>query len=282
MITVTGAAGQLGRLVICALLDQGVPAESITAAARSPQKAADLGVRTVLADYSQPQTLAGALTGTDRLLLISSNEVGNRVEQHSNVIEAAKAAGVGLIAYTSLMGVDTARMMLVAEHRATEEIIRESGLPYVLLRNSWYFENYTANLPQILQHRAVLGSAGDGRVSAATRADYAAAAAAVLTGASNANAVYELGGDESFTLAELATEITRQTGTEIAYRDLPVEEYTRVLIGAGLPEPLAAVVADSDLGIARGEVYTDSGDLRQLIGRPTTTLAEALEVAIRA
>lgn len=282
MITVTGATGQLGRLVIRALLGRGVPAEGITAAVRSPEKAADLGVRAVLADYSRPQTLAGALAGTDRLLLISSHEVGSRVEQHSNVVEAAKAAGVGLIAYTSLLRADTARMTLAAEHRATEEIIRGSGLPYVLLRNSWYFENYTATLAQMLQHRAVLGSAGDGRVSAATRADYAAAAAAVLTGSGHANAVYELGGDESFTLAELATELTRQTGTEITYRDLPVEEYTRVLVGAGLPEPVAAVVADSDLGIARGEVYTDSGDLRKLIGRPTTTLAEALEVAIRA
>lgn len=282
MITVTGAAGQLGRLVIRALLVQGVPAESITAAARRPQKAADLGVRTVLADYSRPQTLAGALAGTDRLLLISSNEVGSRVQQHSNVIEAAKAAGVSLIAYTSVLRADTARMTLAAEHLATEEIIRESGLPYVLLRNSWYTENYTAALPLIMQHRAVLGSAGDGRVSAATRVDYAAAAAAVLTGANHMNAVYELGGDEPFTLAELATEITRQTGTEITYHDLPAEEYTRALVGAGMPEPVAALIADSDLGIARGEVYTDSGDLGKLIGRPTTTLADALEVAIRA
>ncbi|MGH4010821.1 MAG: SDR family oxidoreductase [Pseudonocardiaceae bacterium] len=281
MITVTGATGQLGHLVIRALLDQGVPAENITAAARRPEQA-DLGVRTVLADYSRPQTLAGALAGTDRLLLISSNEVGSRVQQHSNMIEAAKAAGVSLIAYTSVLRADTARMTLAAEHLATEEIIRESGLPFVLLRNSWYTENYTAALPLILQHRAVLGSAGDGRVSAATRADYAAAAAAVLTAANHMNAVYELGGDEPFTLAELATEITRQTGTEITYHDLPVEEYTRALVGAGMPEPVAAQIADSNLGIARGEVYTDSGDLRKLIGRPTTTLAAAIEVAIRA
>lgn len=281
MITVTGATGQLGRLVIHALRNRGVPVNGITAAVRSPEKAADLGVRTVLADYSRPQTLVDALTGTDRLLLISSSEVGSRLEQHRNVVEAARAAGVGLIAYTSLLRADTAGIALATEHVATEEIIRGSGLPYALLRNSWYIENYTSNLAQILQYGAVLGSAGDGRVSAATREDYAAAAAAVLAGGDHDNTAYELGGDESFTLTELATEITRQTGTEVAYRDLPVEEYTRVLVSAGVPEPMAAALADSDLGIARGRLYTDSGDLGKLIGRPTTTLAEALEVAIR-
>lgn len=281
MITVTGATGQLGRLVIHALRNQGVPADGITAAVRSPEKAADLGVRTVFADYSQPQTLTEALADTDRLLLISSSEVGSRIEQHRNVVEAAKAAGVGLIAYTSVLRADTAGIALATEHRVTEEIIRGSGLPYTLLRNSWYIENYTATLAQTMQHGVVLGSAGDGRISAATRADYAAAAATVLVGGDHDNAVYELGGDESFTLTELATEITKQTGTEVVYRDLPVEEYSRMLVSFGLPEPIATALADSDLGIARGELHTDSRDLSKLINRPTTTLAEALEIAIR-
>jgi NAD(P)H dehydrogenase (quinone) len=281
-IAVTGATGHLGRLVVEAILDRGVPADQVVAVVRDTAKAAGLAERGVVVrhgDYDRPASLAQALTGVDRLLLVSGSEVGRRVAQHQAVVDAASAAGVTLLAYTSIVRADTTQLLLAAEHRATEEIIRGSGLPYVFLRNSWYLENYTAQLPTYLEHGAVLGAAGDGRVSAATRADYAAAAAAVLTGDGHDEAVYELGGDHAFTLAELAAAVSTATGRYIAYRDLPVQEYTQVLVGAGLPEPVAAVLADSDAGIARGELLVTTGDLARLIGRPTTPYTEAISNA---
>ncbi|MCW2612926.1 MAG: NAD(P)-dependent oxidoreductase [Cryptosporangiaceae bacterium] len=283
-IVVTGATGQLGRLVVESLLDRGVPAAEIVAAGRSTDKIADLadrGVRVRRIDFTDPATLAEAFAGADRVLLVSSSEVGRRAEQHRNAIDAAREAGVTLLAYTSIAQAETTTMLLAAEHQATETYLRESGVPFTLLRNGWYLENYTAQLPVALEHGAILGSAGEGRVSAATRADYAAAAAAVLTGEGHEGKAYELGGDHSFTLPELAAEITRQTGTEVAYRDLPVEEYAQVLVGAGLPEQAAAVFADSDRGIARGELLVESGDLSRLAGRPTTSLTDGLAAALR-
>lgn len=284
-IAVTAATGQLGQLVIQSLLDRGVEAADIVAMVRNPEKAAPLaaqGVTVHKADYNEPDALSAAFVGVDRVLLISGSEVGQRIEQHRNVVAAARAAGVSLIAYTSILKADTSSHKLASEHQATEEIIRASGLPFVFLRNSWYMENYTSNLSQTLEHGALLGSAGDGRVSAATRADYAEAAAAVLTGEGHHNAVYELGGDESFSLAELAAEISKQSGTEVVYRDLPVEEYTQVLVGVGLPEALAATLADVDRGLSEGELFTDSGDLSRLVGRPTTPLADAIAAALEA
>jgi NAD(P)H dehydrogenase (quinone) len=281
-IAVTGATGHLGRLVVEALLDRGVPADQVIAVVRDTAKAADLADRGVVVrhgDYEQPATLAEALTGVDRLLLVSGSEVGRRVAQHQAVVDAAGGAGVSLLAYTSVVRADTTQLLLAAEHRATEELIRSSGLPYVFLRNSWYVENYTPQLPTYLEHGAIVGAAGEGRVSAATRADYAAAAAAVLTSEGHDNAVYELGGDQAFTMTELAAAVSAATGHDIAYRDLPVQEYTQVLVGAGLPEPVAAVFADSDAGIARGDLFTDSGDLSRLIGRPTTPYTEAVSNA---
>jgi NAD(P)H dehydrogenase (quinone) len=283
-IVVTGATGHLGRLVVEALLQRGVPAGEIVAAGRNTDRLADLadrGVQVRRIDFTDPATLTEAFTGADRVLLVSSSEVGRRAEQHRNAIDAAKEAGVTLLAYTSIAQADTTAMLLAAEHQATEQYLRESGVPFTLLRNGWYLENYTAQLPVALEHGAIIGSAGEGRVSAATRADYADAAAAVLTGEGHAGKAYELGGDQAFTLPELAAEITRQTGTEVTYRDLPVAEYTQVLVGAGLPEPAAAVFADSDLGIARGELLVESGDLSRLTGRPTTSLADGLAAALR-
>jgi NAD(P)H dehydrogenase (quinone) len=285
MIAITGATGNLGRLVVDALLDRGVPARDLVAVVRSPEKATNLagrGVQVRVADYTQPDTLIAAFAGVDKLLLVSSNAVGQRHVQHANVVNAARKAGVRLLVYTSIAKADTTRMQLAAEHRATEALIRDSGLPFVFLRNSWYLENYTGNLAQTLTQGAILGSAGDGRVSAATRADFAAAAAAVLTEHGHENAVYELGGDHAFTLAELAAEISAQSGTQIRYRDLPAEEFIKVLVGAGVPEAAAAVYADADLALARGDLLVESGDLRKLIGRPTSTITRAVAAALEA
>jgi NAD(P)H dehydrogenase (quinone) len=284
-LVITGATGHLGRLVIEHLLGQGVPAQEIVAAGRATTKIKDLadrGVTVRAIDYDDPATLRDAFHHGDKVLLISGSELGQRTRQHRNAIDAARQAGVTLLAYTSIANAGTATMRLADEHQATEAALRASGIPFALLRNSWYLENYTAQLPTIVQHGAVVGSAGDGRVSAATRADYAAAAAAVLTtsGDPGPGRVYELGGDQAFTLAELAAEISAQTGRDISYHDLPAEQYAQVLTGAGLPEAVAAIVADSDRGLARGELFVDSPDMRQLIGRPTTTLRQALATAL--
>jgi NAD(P)H dehydrogenase (quinone) len=281
-IVITGATGQLGRLVVEALLESGLPADQIVAAGRTVDRIADLGERGVQVrsvDYSQPESLRQAFAGADKVLLVSGSEVGQRVEQHRNAINAAKDAGVGLMGYTSIANADTTAMQLASEHLATEEILRDSGVPFVLLRNGWYLENYTGQLPVQVQHGAVFGSAGDGRVSAAARADYAAAAAAVLLRDDQAGKVYELGGDDAFTLSELAGEVSAASGKPVTYTDLPAEKYTQVLVEAGLPEPYAAVLADSDLGIARGDLLVTSGDLSALLGRPTTPLREAVQAA---
>ncbi|HEV3050681.1 MAG TPA: SDR family oxidoreductase [Longimicrobium sp.] len=285
MIAVTGATGHLGRLVVENLLERGVEPGQVVAPVRSPDKAGDLAARGVQvrhADYSRPETLGPALQGVEKLLLISSSEVGKRAEQHRNVVEAARSAGVKLLAYTSILKADTSAMQLAAEHKASEEGIRASGIPFVFLRNGWYLENYTGNLAPALEHGALLGSAEEGRVSAATRADFAAAAGAVLTGTRHENRVYELGGDESFTLSELAVIIAEASGRPVEYRDLPEEAYAGVLAGVGLPEAFARVLADSDRGIARAELFTDSGDLARLIGQPATSPRDAVAAALRA
>ncbi|MET3922775.1 SDR family oxidoreductase [Arthrobacter sp. UYEF20] len=284
-IVITGATGQLGRLVVEALLDHNVPAEQVVAAGRNVAKLADLadrGVQVRPVDFDDPASLRQAFAGADKVLLVSSTAVGQRVEQHRNAIEAAKQAGVGLIAYTSIANAGQAGMKLAAEHQGTEEALQNSGVPFTLLRNSWYLENYTGQLATYLQHGAVLGGAGDGRVSAATRADYAQAAAAVLLLDDQAGKVYELGGDEAFTLTELAAEVSAATDRPVQYQDLPVQQYTDALVGAGLPEAYAAILADSDLGIARGELLVTSGDLRTLIGRPSTPMREAVRAAVSA
>jgi NAD(P)H dehydrogenase (quinone) len=283
-IAVTGATGQLGRLAVEALLGRGVPAGRVVAAVRDPEKAAGLaarGMQVRQADYARPETLGAAFEGVGRLLLVSGNEVGRRVPQHENVVRAAQKAGVELLAYTSILHADTSAMILAEEHRETEKVIRDSGLTYALLRNGWYFENYNASIKQAVAHGVILGSAGEGRVSAASRADYAEAAAAVLTGEGHANRVYELGGDEGFTYGELAAEVARQSGREVVYKDLPADEYTQALTGFGLPEPFARALADADSGVKRGELFDEGGDLRALIGRPTTTLAEAVAEALK-
>jgi NAD(P)H dehydrogenase (quinone) len=284
-IAITGATGQLGRLVIQSLLRRGVPAADLIAAVRTPAKAADLaalGVQVRQADYTRPDTLAAALQGVDRLLLISSSEVGQRTAQHRAAIDAAQAAGVKLVAYTSLLRADTSPLGLAAEHVATEALLRESGLPTVLLRNGWYTENYLASAPVALQHGAVLGSAKDGRIAAATRADYAEAAAVAISGEGQAGRTYELAGDAAWTLADFAAELARQSGKPVVYKDLPEADYAAVLVQAGLPQGFADLLADSDAGASRGGLFDDSRTLSRLIGRPTTPLADAVKAALAA
>ncbi|WP_129127604.1 SDR family oxidoreductase [Geomonas oryzae] len=278
MIVITGATGQLGRLVIASLLKK-VPASRIVAAVRNPEKAKDLsalGVQVRRADYNAPETWEGVLAGAEKVLLISSSEVGQRVNQHRNVIDAAKKAGVKLLVYTSLLRADTTPLGLGAEHIATETLIRESGVPFVILRNGWYTENYAAGIPAAVEHGAFYGSAGDGRIASAARADYAEAAAAVLTREGEGGRIYELAGDTAYTLTEFAGEISRQYGKEVNYVNLPESEYKQLLLSVGLPEPFAALLADSDSGAAKGGLFDDSHQLSVLIGRPTTSLAAVI------
>jgi NAD(P)H dehydrogenase (quinone) len=284
-IVITGATGQLGRHVVEALLERNVPAAQIVAAGRSIGKLTDLeerGVQVRAMDYADAASVAKGLEGATKVLLISGSEVGQRIEQHRTVIEAAKAEGVELIAYTSIANADTTGMKLAAEHQATEDILKDAGIPFALLRNGWYLENYTEQLQATLAQGALAGSAGEGKVSAASRLDYAEAAAAVLVAEEQAGRVYELGGDHAFSLAELAQEISTAANQAVAYQDLPASDYAGLLAGFGVPQAFADILADSDLGIARGDLLVSGSDLRQLIGRPTTPMPAAVRSALAA
>lgn len=281
-IAVTGATGQLGRLVIQATKGKGSSA-SIVALARHPDKASDLGVTVRAFDYdSGPEALHSALSGIETLLLISSSEVGKRATQHGNVITAAKEAGVKRIVYTSLLHADTSPLSLAEEHRQTEALLRASGVPHVILRNGWYTENYTGSIAGALAGGAFIGSAGDGKISGAARADYAEAAATVITGEGHDGKVYELAGDTAWTLSDLAAEISRQTGKDIPYRNLSETDYASALTGFGLPEGLAAAIASWDVGASHDALLDDSHQLSSLIGRPTTPLAVTVAAALKA
>jgi NAD(P)H dehydrogenase (quinone) len=283
-IVVAGATGHLGRLVIEELLTS-VPAGQVAAVVRDAEKAAGIAARGVelrIADYSAPETLKDAFHAGDIVLLISGSEVGRRVAQHTAVVDAAKEAGVARIAYTGVLGGPAADFLLAAEHKVTEQAILDSGLTYTFLRNGWYTENYTAQIPVQLEH-GVVGSAGDGRVGSASRADYAAAAAAVLTGEGHENKAYELSGDSAWTLTEYAAELSKQSGKEVTYTDVPGEALKGILLGAGLPEPLVDILVDVDVsGISRGLLTGGSGDLSRLIGRPATPLADTIVAALNA
>lgn len=283
MIAITGATGQLGRLVIEALLER-IAASELVALVRDPLKAQDLsakGVTVRQADYSQPQTLVSALSGVERLLLISSNELGQRTVQHRAVIDAAKTAGVQLLVYTSVLRADTSALGLAAEHRETEQALSASGLEHVLLRNGWYNENYTAGVPAAVEHGALLGSAGDGRIASAARADYALAAAVVLTREGQAGKVYELAGDTAYTLTELADEVAKQSRKAVVYQNLPQSEYQAALLSFGLPEGIAAMLADSDAAAAKGALSDEGRQLSALIGRDTMPVAASVALALK-
>lgn len=278
-LAVTGATGQLGRLVI-ENLKARAPAADIIALARSPLKAGDLGVAAREADYARPQTLETALVGVDALLLISSSEVGQRARQHQNILDAAKRAGVQRIVYTSLLHADVSPLSLAEEHCATEAALKATGLAHTILRNGWYTENYTGSLGAALAHGALIGSAGAGRISSAAREDYAAAAAVALASDGHVGRTYELVGDQAWTLADLAAEVSRQTGRTIPYRDLPEADYAAALVGAGLPDGLAGAIAGWDVGASKDALFDDGRQLSALIGRPTTPLAQSVAAAL--
>ncbi|CAM3401604.1 SDR family oxidoreductase [Hydrogenibacillus schlegelii] len=283
MIAVTGATGKLGRLVIASLL-QRIPANEIVAAVRNPGKAAELAAQGVTireADYTRPATLEAAFAGIDKLLLISSSEIGQRVQHHRNVIDAARRAGVKLFVYTSLLHADTSQINLAEEHRQTEAAIRASGLPYVILRNGWYTENYEDTVRSAVQNGVLVGSAGDGRISSASRADYAEAAAVVLTSEGHEGKVYELAGDEAWTMDDLAREISRQVGRDIPYRNVDPGEYASLLTRSGIPEAYARMIADWDVAIAAGSLFDDGRQLSALIQRPTTPMARTVEAWLK-
>ncbi|QJW56439.1 Quinone oxidoreductase 2 [Serratia plymuthica] len=280
-IAITGAGGQLGRLVI-EHLKLKVPANDILALVHKPEQTEVLGVAAKAIVYTRPETLDAALPGVETLLLISSSQVGQRVPQHANVIAAAKKAGVKRIVYTSVLHADTSVLSLADEHRATEADLKASGLAYTLLRNGWYTENYTGFVGAALANGALFGSAGEGRISSATREDLAEAAVAVLSSDGHDNATYELAGDTAWTLADLAAEISRQTGKDTPYRNISEADYAAALDGAGLPKELAAALASYDVSASQGALYCAEHTLSELIGRPSTPLAVSVEHALKA
>ena len=278
MIAITGATGHLGQLTITELL-KTVPASQLLAVVRNPAKAealAQQGVTVRQAEYGDQTALIAALEGVDKLLLISSSEVGQRAVQHRNIIDAAKAAGVKFIAYTSLLHADRSPLGLHVEHVETEQYLAASGISYALLRNGWYSENYLASAPAALAHGVFIGSASEGKISSATRADYAAAAAKVISSEGHAGKVYELAGDEAWTLSELAAELSKQSGKPVVYQNLSEADFAEALKGAGLPEAFANLLADSDVGASQGGLFDDSRTLSKLIGRPTTPIHDSV------
>jgi len=280
LIAISAASGQLGRLVV-EQLKAKLPADRLVALVRTPAKAADLGIAVREADYTRPDTLSAALAGVETLLLISSPEIGQRVAQHRNAIDAAKRAGVKRIVYTSLLRADRSPLSLAPEHKETEGLIKASGLAYTFLRNGWYSENYTGSIAGALAGGAFIGSAGEGRIASAARADYAAAAVAVLTSTGHDGRTYELAGDSAYTLAELAAEISRQSGKAIPYRNLAEADYAAALKGFGLPEGFAQAIAGWDVAASQGALFDEGHQLSRLIGRPTTPLADAVAAALR-
>lgn len=279
-IAVTGATGQLGRLVVEQLKSK-TSADNIVALVRTPEKALDLGVNARTFDYNQTEGLEEALNGVDTLLLISGSEVGQRATQHSNVIEAAKKSGVKWIVYTSLLHANTSTLSLAGEHLATEKMLKESGIEHTILRNGWYTENYTGSIDGALAGGAFIGSAGDGKISSAARADFAEAAAVVLSDENNKGKVYELAGDDSYTLSDLAKEISKQTGKDIPYKNLAETDYASALKSFGIPEAFAGAIASWDVSASKGDLFDDSKQLSTLIGRATTPMAETIKVTLK-
>jgi len=275
MIVVTGATGALGRLVLAGL----DPADTV-GLVRDPARGADLGVPVRVGSYDDPASLRSAFDGADKVLFISGSEVGKRVDQHRAVVDAAKAAGVPHLVYTSILHADSSPLSLAGEHKATEDMIRAAGIPFTFLRNSWYTEMYAPTFQQAAATGSFIGSAGDGRVGSAARADYAEAAVAVLRGTGHENKVYELAGDHAWSYADLAATVADVTGKAVAYQDLPSAEHHAALTAAGLDPHVVDLLVDVDGKLAGGALVDGSGDLARLIGHPTTPLRSSIEAVL--
>ncbi len=284
MILVTGATGKLGHFIVNGLMERGVPVSELAVLVRSPDRASDyaaLGVEVRKGDYADPPSLEAALQGVQKLMFVSSSEFESRATHHRNVVAAAKKVGVASVFYTSILHAEDSPLDLASDHQDTEAALRESGLSYTLLRNGWYFENYTDNLATALEHGALLGAAGEGTFSMATRKDYADAAVSVMTSSEEQGGrIYELGGAPAITLSDLAKEVARQANKPVEYINLSTQEYEGKLLEFGLPAPIARVLSNSDEGAKNGFLRTDSRDLQSLLGRPSTTLKQAVELAL--
>lgn len=278
-IGITGATGQLGKLVIDQLKAK-VGKDYIIAFVRNPEKAKDLGVEARYFDYDKPKHLVEQLKGIDSLFFISANEIGQRVRQHKNVIGAAKKAGIKWLVYTSLLHADATTINLAEEHLETEKLLKDSGIDYTILRNGWYTENYTGSIEGAIAGGAFIGSAGTGKISSAARADYAEAASVVLSNESHKGKVLELAGDNAYTLSDLAAEISKQTGKNIPYKNLPEEEYAKILESFNIPKDFAAAIASWDASVSNGDLFDTTQQLSKLIGRPTTSMAESVKATL--
>ncbi|UCS92733.1 SDR family oxidoreductase [Echinicola marina] len=279
-IGITGATGQLGQLVVQELKEL-LGKENIVALVRSPEKAAALQVEARPFDFDKPENLAAQLKGIDRLLLISGSEIGQRKRQHANVIEAAKTGGIKWIVYTSLLHVDTSSINLAGEHQATEKLLKESGIEHTLLRNGWYTENYTSSIEGALGAGTLIGSAGAGKISSAARKDYALAAATVIADEKYKGKIFELAGDNAYTLSDMAAEISKQSGKEIPYKNLPETEYAAILESFNIPKAVASAIASWDISTSKDDLFDDSKTLSKLIGRPTTPLSETVKSVLK-
>lgn len=278
-IAVTGASGQLGRRAIENLKTR-VDSHNIVALVRSPEKAADLGLEVRAFDYTKPENQVAALEGVKTLVLIPSGASPDRLGWHLNVINAAKTAGVGRIVYVSMLKTDISPISVMPDHKKTEEAIRATGLAYTMLRNPWYYEIWTRTLAAAIASGELVSTIGDGKVTPAARQDLAEAVATVAADDRHENKIYELGGDEQFTFSDLAAETSRQSGKEVRYKNLSQEEYTEFLNASGLPEWQSEIIADAEAHAEHGWLFDDSKTLSRLIGRPTTSLKDAVAAAL--
>jgi NAD(P)H dehydrogenase (quinone) len=283
-VLIMNSTSQFGRLVIDSLLER-LPPSRLVAGVRNPNSLAarnlrNLGVEVRPCDYARPDELAAAFEGIERLLLISSCEVGQRVSHHCNVIAAARRAGVKLIAYTSTLHADTSPLKIAEEHCETEVALRVSKAPYVLLRNGWCAEDIVVFVLSAIANDALfsfLSSASGVRISAAARADYAAAAAVVLSSDQDwSGRTYELAGDEASTLPSVVAELGRQLGERFSCWRLPEMERWARLVQSGFSERFSALIANLEKGAEKCGLCDENRQLNRLIGRPTTSLATTI------